>query len=172
MNGNYVVINIETTREKNKISEIIEIGITEIEDLKIRRTYKRLVKPSTFIRDEVEEKSLVTNEMVSLSKDIKEVLPGFRKFIGDKVIVSYNSDFDKKILNYYLSEMNLDLIDKFISISDLLNDSFRFNNKDLKNLEDALENYGVVQNKARVSKDTFATAQLFIRLIQEKDANR
>ena len=83
----YVVVDLETTGlSPFNGDEIIEIGVTEIRGDKIHRNYSRLVKPNGFIPSIITEITNITNEMVEDALPIEEVLPNFRKYIGNRTI--------------------------------------------------------------------------------------
>ena len=108
----YVVVDLETTGlDPYSGCEIIEIGITEIKDNQIVRNYSRLVKPDRMIPSLITEITGITNEMVENEEGIETVLPRFRKFLSDRVMIAHNAKFDLKFLNYYLQKYDLEPIE-------------------------------------------------------------
>ena len=98
----FIVVDLETTGlNPFEGNEIIEIGITEIRNGKIVRSYSRFVKPKEEIPPFITELTGISNEMVANEDSIEEVLPRFRKFIGNNTIIAHNAKFDIKFLNYY-----------------------------------------------------------------------
>lgn len=165
MRKEYVVVDLETTGlDPYKGCEIIEIGITEIIDGRIGRNYSRFIKPKSIIPSFITDITNITNEMVADEEPLEEVLPRFRKYVGDKTIIAHNAKFDLKFLNYYLKELGLDPIEKHICTLELLKQNKEYKAKN-KKLETACEYYGIENKNAhRADSDTLATAKLFLIL--------
>lgn len=161
----YVVVDLETTGlDPYKGCEIIEIGITEIVDNKIVRNYSRFVKPKNKIPAFITDITNITNDMVENEDSIEIVLPRFRKYIGDRTIIAHNAKFDLKFLNYYLKELDLELIEKHICTLELLKRSKTYKGKN-KKLETACAYYNIENKNAhRADSDTLATAKLFLKI--------
>ncbi|MBC8632434.1 3'-5' exonuclease [[Eubacterium] tenue] len=165
MNKEYVVVDLETTGlDPYKGCEIIEIGVTEINNNKIGRNYSRLIKPNGIIPSLITDITNITNEMVENEKSLEEVLPKFRQYIGDKTIIAHNAKFDLKFLNYYLNKMGLEPINNYICTLELLKQNKEYKGKN-KKLETACEYYNIENKNAhRADSDTLATAKLFLIL--------
>ncbi|MGL6107938.1 3'-5' exonuclease [Romboutsia sp.] len=165
----YIVVDLETTGlDPNKGCEIIEIGITEIVDYKIIRNYSRLIKPKSHIPYHITQITNIDDGMVKNEEGIGEVLPRFRKYIGDKTIIAHNAKFDLKFLNFYLKEMNLPPIENYICTLEMLKKMKSYKGKN-KKLETACAYYDIENKNAhRADSDTLATAQLFL-VIKDED---
>lgn len=165
MNQEYIVVDLETTGlDPYKGCEIIEIGVTEINNNKIGRNYSRLIKPNGIIPTFITDITNISNEMVENEKCLKEVLPKFREYIGDKTVIAHNAKFDLKFLNYYLNEMGLEPITNHICTLELLKQNKEYKGKN-KKLETACEYYNIENKNAhRADSDTLATAKLFLVL--------
>ncbi|SCJ22783.1 DNA polymerase III polC-type [uncultured Clostridium sp.] len=165
MNKEYVVVDLETTGlDPYKGCEIIEIGVTEINNNEIGRNYSRLIKPNGIIPSLITDITNISNEMVENEKSLEEVLPKFRQYIGDKTIIAHNAKFDLKFLNYYLNKMGLEPINNYICTLELLKQNKEYKGKN-KKLETACEYYNIENKNAhRADSDTLATAKLFLIL--------
>ncbi|WP_270646386.1 PolC-type DNA polymerase III [Paeniclostridium hominis] len=165
MNKDYVVVDLETTGlDPYKGCEIIEIGVTEINNNEIGRNYSRLIKPNGIIPSLITDITNISNEMVENEKSLEEVLPKFRQYIGDKTIIAHNAKFDLKFLNYYLNKMGLEPINNYICTLELLKQNKEYKGKN-KKLETACEYYNIENKNAhRADSDTLATAKLFLIL--------
>ncbi|MBC6002361.1 MAG: 3'-5' exonuclease [Paeniclostridium sordellii] len=165
MKKDYVVVDLETTGlDPYKGCEIIEIGVTEINNNKIGRNYSRLIKPNGIIPSLITDITNISNEMVENEKSLEEVLPKFRQYIGDKTIIAHNAKFDLKFLNYYLNKMGLEPINNYICTLELLKQNKEYKGKN-KKLETACEYYNIENKNAhRADSDTLATAKLFLIL--------
>lgn len=164
----YVVVDLETTGfDPYKGCEIIEIGITEIIDNKIVRNYSRLIKPDNIIPPVITELTGISNEMVENEEGIEDVLPRFRKFLGDRVMIAHNAKFDLKFLNYYLKKYNLPPIDNHLCTLEMLKKCKSYKGKN-KKLQTACEYYNITnENAHRADSDTKATAELFLIIKDE-----
>lgn len=165
MKKDYVVVDLETTGlDPYKGCEIIEIGVTEINNNEIGRNYSRLIKPNGIIPTLITDITNISNEMVENEKSLEEVLPKFRQYIGDKTIIAHNAKFDLKFLNYYLNKMGLEPINNYICTLELLKQNKEYKGKN-KKLETACEYYNIENKNAhRADSDTLATAKLFLIL--------
>ncbi|QJA08040.1 3'-5' exonuclease [Romboutsia sp. CE17] len=164
----YVVVDLETTGlDPYKGCEIIEIGVTEIVNNEIIRNYSRFVKPKKEIPTFITEITNISNEMVAHEDYIEEVLPRFRKYIGDRTIIAHNAKFDLKFLNFYLKELNLEPIKNHICTLELLKKNKSYKGKN-KKLETACAYYNIENKNAhRADSDTLATAKLFLIIKDE-----
>ena len=164
----YVVVDLETTGLDPYCGcEIIEIGITEIKNDQIVRNYSRLIKPQESIPPLITEITGITNEMVRNEETIETVLPRFRKFLNDRVMIAHNAKFDLKFLNYYLRKYDLPIIENHICTLEMLKKCKSYKGKN-KKLETACNYYNIVnENAHRADSDTKATAQLFLIIKDE-----
>lgn len=164
----YIVVDLETTGlDPYKGCEIIEIGITEIINGEIVKNYSRLIKPKNSIPNFIIDITNIDNDMVKNEESIENILPKFREYIGDRVIIAHNAKFDLKFLNYYLEKMNLNPITKYICTLELLKQNKSYKGKN-KKLETACKYYNIENiNAHRADSDTLATAKLFLKIKEE-----
>src|SRR5215469_10988450 len=86
----FVVVDLETTGGAPGGGRIIEIGACRMAGPRIEETYQSLVRPWTRIPRFISTMTSITNEMVRGAPPIDEVLPAFRRFLGDAVLVAHN----------------------------------------------------------------------------------
>ena len=99
-----VVLDTETTGLNND-DEIIEIGIL---DLNCNVLFHSYIRPERdFIPLEAVKVHGITKEMLANSPSIAEIYNDIRNIIRDRVIVTYNAEFDKRLLNQTLEKYNL-----------------------------------------------------------------
>ncbi|MFZ0888964.1 MAG: exonuclease domain-containing protein, partial [Candidatus Binataceae bacterium] len=96
----YVVVDLETTGGRVAPGAITEIGGYRMEGLRIAESFQSLVRPRMPIPRFVTRLTSITNEMVASAPPIEEVLPAFREFLGDAVMVAHNAQFDFAFLDY------------------------------------------------------------------------
>lgn len=164
----YIVVDLETTGlDPLQGHEIIEIGVTEIKKGDITLNYSRLIKPNGIISSFITNLTHISNEMVEGEKTLEEVLPKFREYIGDRVLIAHNAKFDIPFLNYYLEKMGLEPIKNYICTLEMLKMNKMYPLKK-KSLSAACDFYGIKNVEAhRAYADTHATALLFLKIRDE-----
>src|SRR6266851_4517530 len=96
----YVVVDLETTGGRAAAGAIIEIGAYRMEGRRIADSFQSLVRPRMPIPRFVTGLTSITNEMVREAPPIEEVLPAFRNFLSDAVMVAHNAQFDHSFLDF------------------------------------------------------------------------
>jgi DNA polymerase-3 subunit epsilon len=98
--GRYVVVDLETTGGRPGPGAIIEIGAYRMEGPRMTESFATLVRPRGSISPFVMRLTSITNEMVAGAPPIENVLPAFRDFLGDAVMVAHNAQFDFAFLDF------------------------------------------------------------------------
>jgi DNA polymerase-3 subunit epsilon len=98
--ASYVVVDLETSGGAPGGGRIIEIGACRMTGARIEQTYQTLVRPWTRIPGFIAAMTSITNEMVREAPPIEEVLPDFRHFLGESVLVAHNAQFDAAFLDF------------------------------------------------------------------------
>lgn len=98
--GHYVVVDLETTGGRPGPSTITEIGAYRMEGPRMTESFATLVRPRGPIPPFVTRLTSITNEMVAGAPPIERVLPAFRDFLGDAVMVAHNAQFDFAFLDF------------------------------------------------------------------------
>ena len=114
----YIVIDIETTGLDPKFDSIIEISALKVVAGKITNEFSSLIKPDNFLElDEyITDLTGITNEMLENAPSLDEILPLFRNFIGNAILVGHNVNFDINFLYdlfilYFDTPLTNDFID-------------------------------------------------------------
>ncbi len=90
----FVAFDLETTGLSSKTDRIIEIGAVILKDGQEIDRFQTFVDPERHLERKIVELTGITEEMLVGAPKIQEVLPKFLDFIGDRVLVAHNSDFD------------------------------------------------------------------------------
>lgn len=98
--GDFVVIDTETTGI-SITNEIIELSAIKYKDYNPVAAFTTLVKPKEMIPQEVVDLTHITNDMVSNSPTIYQIMPAFIEFVGNNNIVGHNLLFDLKFVYKY-----------------------------------------------------------------------
>jgi DNA polymerase III subunit epsilon len=96
----FVVVDLETTGGRPAPGSIIEIGAYRVEGGRLTESFQSMVRPQMRIPRFIEGLTSITNEMVMAAPPIEEVLPAFRDFLGDAVMVAHNAQFDHSFLDF------------------------------------------------------------------------
>ena len=90
----YVAFDLETTGLSSQNDRIIEIGAVLMRGGKELDRFQTFVAPHRQLEKKIIELTGITDEMLQGAPSIEEVLPKFLDFVGDRVLVAHNSDFD------------------------------------------------------------------------------
>lgn len=96
--SSFSVVDLETTGLSSCNDSIIEISALKVIDNVVVDSFSQLVNPGFEIDSFISNLTGITNEELSSAPSIDEVLPDFRKFIGDDIILGYNVNFDINFL--------------------------------------------------------------------------
>ncbi len=161
----YVVFDIETTGFSNTSDEITEIGAVKIRNKEIVDNFAELINPNMPIPLKVQELTGITNDMVKDKPSIEEVLPRFLDFVGDRILVAHNSDFDMGFIRAKAKRLNIEFKNKDI-------DTLKLSRILLTNLKrhklNLITDYlGIkLENHHRAVDDARATGLVFIKFME------
>ncbi len=103
----FSVIDLETSGFSPENNSIIEIGIQQIEHLKLTKTYNSFVYTDDPIELNITKKTGITNEMLMSEPLIEELEPNICKFIQESIIVEHSrNDFDLNFLKNSINCLN------------------------------------------------------------------
>ena len=90
----FVAFDLETTGLSASEDRIIEIGAVIMKNGQEIDRFQTFVDPKRTLERKIVELTGITQEMLAGAPLIEEVLPKFLEFVGDRVLVAHNSDFD------------------------------------------------------------------------------
>jgi DNA polymerase-3 subunit epsilon len=96
----FTVVDLETTGGRAGPGAIIEIGAWKMSGRRMVESFQSLIRPYHAIPRFVTGLTSISNEMVRAAPRIEEVLPAFREFLGDSVMVAHNAAFDFSFLDF------------------------------------------------------------------------
>ncbi len=120
----YCILDIETTGLSFRTEKITELGAVIYKNGEVVKEFECFVNPEKPIPDEVVEVTHITDDMVKDAQTIEEVLPKFLEFIGDRVIVAHNADFDVGFIKYNAEKIGMKLENTYIDTLRLAKDLF------------------------------------------------
>ncbi len=92
--GEYVAFDLETTGLSSQHDRIIEIGAVLMKNGVELDRYQTFVDPKRTLDRKIVELTGITQDMLTGAPAIEQVLPEFLAFVGGRVLVAHNSDFD------------------------------------------------------------------------------
>src|SRR5271154_2665001 len=97
----FTVVDLETTGGRAGPGTIIEIGAYRMVGKRLTETFSKLVRPQGGVVPRfITGLTSITTEMIREAPPIEQVLPAFREFIGDRVMVAHNAAFDFGFLDF------------------------------------------------------------------------
>jgi DNA polymerase-3 subunit epsilon len=96
----FVVVDLETLGGRPGPGTIIEIGAYRMIGRRIGESFQSLIRPRAPIPPFITRLTSISNEMVADAPPIEDVMPAFRNFLGDAVMVAHNAAFDFGFLDF------------------------------------------------------------------------
>ena len=162
----FVVFDIETTGLSSLNDKIIEIGAVRVKSGVILERYDTFVDPGISIPQRITELTGITDEMVSGARKIDEVLPEFLDFIGDKLLVAHNANFDTSFIRRAAERLKLTFNNPYLDTVAMS----RYVNSDLaKHKLDSLAKYFDLGdfNHHRASDDAEMLSLILFKMIEK-----
>ena len=103
----FVAFDLETTGLSSKTDRIIEIGAIVMKDGQEVNRFQTFVDPEWKLDRKIVDLTGITDDMLVGAPKIEEVLPKFLEFIGDRVLVAHNSDFDTGFIRAECARLGL-----------------------------------------------------------------
>ena len=90
----FVAFDLETTGLSSRTDRIIEIGAVILKNGQEIDRFQTFVDPERTLDKKIVELTGISDEMLKGAPKIEEVLPKFLEFVGGRILVAHNSDFD------------------------------------------------------------------------------
>ncbi len=162
--GQFVVIDFETTGLNAVEDEIVEIGAVKIDSMKIVDEFSTLVKPVKNISKKSIEITGISQEMLDGAPTLDQVLPNFLTFLGSLPIVAHNADFDYRFLREATRSLGIETNIPYIDTLQLSKALLSIPSYGLEKVVKALELEDF--NHHRALDDAQITAKVFIKLCE------
>ena len=104
----FVAFDLETTGLSSQHDEIIEIGAVLFKNGEEIDRFQTFVDPGRHLDKTITDLTGINDEMLVGAPKIEEILPKFLDFIGDRVLVAHNSDFDTGFIHENCNRLGLD----------------------------------------------------------------
>lgn len=103
----FVAFDLETTGLSMRKDQIIEFGAVIMKNGKEIDRFQMFVDPGCSLSQELTNLTGITNEMLKGAPKIDEALPKFMEFVGDRVLVAHNADFDTGFVREACKRLNI-----------------------------------------------------------------
>lgn len=162
----FIVFDIETTGLSSQNDRITEIGAVRVRRGEVLERYNTFVNPEKPIPQKIVELTGITDEMVAGARKIDEVLPEFLKFIGDRLLVAHNANFDTSFIRRAAERLHLKFENPYL---DTVAMSHYVNSELSKHKLDTLAKYfGLGDfNHHRASDDAEMLALILYKMIEK-----
>ncbi len=127
--GEFVVFDIETTGLSPLNCKITEIGAVLMRNGEVVEKYNTFVNPGVHIPENITQLTSITDEMVADAPDISQALPEFLEFVGDRILIAHNANFDIGFIRVAAEELKIPFDNTYIDTVALS----RYLNPELKN---------------------------------------
>ena len=167
----FVVFDLETTGAKAPPCRITEIGAYRVKNGKVEDEFHTLVNPEMPIPPFIMSLTGISDAMVKEAPRFAEVVDSFLDFIGDSVLVAHNARFDMGFLNHEIGRVYEDYRLGNPSLC-----TVQLSRKLLPNILNhklnTVADYFSIEllNHHRASDDAYATAKIFVNLLEDLQA--
>jgi len=103
----FVAFDLETTGLSSVNDRIIEIGAVLIKNGQEVDRFQTFVDPKRKLERKIVDLTGITDEMLVGAPAIEEVLPKFLEFVGNRILVAHNADFDTGFIRAECGRQNL-----------------------------------------------------------------
>ncbi len=162
----FIVFDIETTGLSVLTSQIIEIGAVRIKNGEVLERFDEFVNPGFSIPQNIVELTGIDDSMVADADGIGVVLPRFLDFIGNKLLIAHNANFDVSFIRKASRECGLKFSNPYLDTVVLS----RFINPELKSHKlDVIAKYYDLGNfnHHRASDDAEMLANIFFSMVDK-----
>ena len=164
----FIVFDIETTGLSVMNSQIIEIGAVKIKGGQVIERFNRFVNPGIVIPEVITELTGITDSMVADAEKIDVVLKDFLEFIGNRLLIAHNANFDVSFIRKASRDCGYKFANPYLDTLTLS----RFLNPDLKShkLDVVAKYYDLGDfNHHRACDDAEMLANIFFAMIEKMD---
>lgn len=101
-----VVLDVESTGLSTSTDDIVQIAAVQYGRMGVTKTLDILVKPTKLVRDSYDVHGFSDEQLAKEGLPPDEALTLLNEFVGEKVIVGHNVNYDMQIINSMLGRYN------------------------------------------------------------------
>lgn len=161
----FVVFDTETTGLDPKKDEVVSIGALKVEALEVNLSsaFHKFMNPSNLKGSSVEVHGITHEELSGKAQDEREVVEAFLEYVKGSVLVGFNVEFDKKMVEKYtLRHFGIPLLNYRLDVFHLWKRTSGRGGS-LKDIADELDI--PVTNVHSALEDSYITALVFLKLV-------
>ena len=162
----FVVFDTETTGLDLRRAELVSIGALRVVNFSFRllESFHRFVKPKELTKVSVEIHGITPHELEKKAEPHDRVLEDFMEYVRGSVLVGFNVEFDRKIVEKYsLKVLGLPLLNYRLDVFQL----WKKRGGQEGSLKDIAEKLGVpVVGAHSALDDAYITALVFLKLLK------
>ncbi len=162
----FVVFDIETTGLSPLNCKITEIGAVKIQGSRVIERYNTFVNSECKIPEEIVQLTSITDEMVADARTIDEVLPEFLAFVGNRLLIAHNAEFDISFIRVAAKAQKLEFRNAYldtVALSRFLNAELKSHKLDVLAKHYALEEF----HHHRACDDAETLANIFFKMCEQ-----
>ncbi|MBQ7383572.1 MAG: PolC-type DNA polymerase III, partial [Clostridia bacterium] len=162
----FIVFDIETTGLSPVNCKIIEIGAVRIKNGEVLERYNTFVNPECPIPEEIVALTSITDDMVADARTIDTVLPEFLEFVGGRLLIAHNADFDTGFIRAAAKSLDIPFDVPYLDTVALS----RYLNTELKShkLDGLAKHYGLGDfNHHRACDDAEMLSYIFFKMTKQ-----
>lgn len=165
MGKTFVVFDTETTGTEATTEFVTEIGAVKIVDGRVTEVFGSLINPGKKISAEITKLTGIDDAMVADKPSFSQVSGDIYKFFEGAILVAHNADFDMKFLKRLSEPDEYYYYNRYI-------DTVQFSREVLPSLRNhklgtVAEHYGIEFHAHRAVDDAYATALVFLKLVED-----
>ncbi len=160
-----IVFDIETTGLSAVNCHITEIGAVRIRAGQVIDTFDTFVDPGVPIPEEISRLTHITDEMVQGAPDVRTALEQFFAYIGDRMLIAHNANFDVGFIRVHAERCGLPFTNTYLDTLALSH----YVNPELKNhkLDTIAQAYHLGDfNHHRAEDDAAMLAAIFFCMLE------
>jgi DNA polymerase III epsilon subunit family exonuclease len=168
----FVVLDVEAVTVRSQPAKIIELGAYRLKAGTIIDEFETLINPEVPLPRFIANLTGISDEMLKHAPLFSEIVCSWLDFAGDAVLVAHNSDFDLRLLNREIGRCfpGYRMRNAELCTVDLARRLMR--NLDGHNLDALADHFGFeISRRHRAAGDAFATARLFIQLLDQLETH-
>lgn len=165
LTGDFVVFDLETTGLNSRSCHIIEIGAVYVKGGEIVNRFSEFVNPGIPIPFRITEITSIRDDDVRDAEPIEVLLPKFREFCGNAVLVAHNADFDTACIKAECEREGLDW--DFTYADTMTMAGFLYPDLGKLTLDAVAKHMGVsLEGHHRAVNDAECTAEIFVKMVK------
>lgn len=109
-----VILDFETTGLSGSSDRIIEVGAVAYDSGRLSGEFAQLLNPGLSLSHTTTSITGITDEMLEGKPRPEEIMTSLKNFIGDRIVIAHNANFDQKFLISEMARVGLKVDNPFL----------------------------------------------------------